>query len=244
MPGESARPHRHTPNALRVMLEDGGDTYTVVDGKECLMQRGDIVLTPAQTWHSHFHRGTGPSIWFDALDSGLSALFDAAFFEPSSRLGDFPPTMSDSHFVSMGLSPVLPAGVAASYSPYFRFPWGDTLAALGAAPAQDDGSVWLRLVNPAGGQMAMAPMDSFAVKLSRTPTRARRTTASGMCVVLRGNGVSRVGDRDLNWAENDVFTLPHWSWITHRSVSDDAIIFVFTDRGALDALGFLKEELA
>ena len=39
MPGESARPHRHTPNALRFVLEGGGAT-TVVDGKRCPMARG------------------------------------------------------------------------------------------------------------------------------------------------------------------------------------------------------------
>lgn len=61
MPGESARPHRRTPNALRFVLEGGGAT-TIVDGKSCPMQEGDLVVTPSWCWHEHVHNGTGAII--------------------------------------------------------------------------------------------------------------------------------------------------------------------------------------
>ena len=47
-PGETARSHRHTPAALRLVLDAGDDVYTVVDGKRVDMTPGDVVLTPSQ----------------------------------------------------------------------------------------------------------------------------------------------------------------------------------------------------
>src|SRR5262245_47284462 len=70
LPGEAARPHRHTMNALRFVMEGKG-AYTVVDGKDCLMEEGDLVITPGWTWHEHVHRGSEPIVWMDALDAPL-----------------------------------------------------------------------------------------------------------------------------------------------------------------------------
>jgi Cupin domain len=52
-PGETARSHRHTPAALRLVLDVGDDVYTVVDGKRVDMTPGDVVLTPSWCWHGH-----------------------------------------------------------------------------------------------------------------------------------------------------------------------------------------------
>src|SRR5262249_5834088 len=46
LPGEKARPHRHTMNALRFVLQGSGAT-TIVDGKPCPMEEGDLILTPS-----------------------------------------------------------------------------------------------------------------------------------------------------------------------------------------------------
>lgn len=242
MPGESARPHRHTPNALRFMLEDGGETYTVVDGKECRMERNDIVLTPAHTWHSHYHNGSDRSVWFDALDASLVGYLDCGFFEPGTKLGNYPMTVPDDAFTVPGLTPVLDDAVSTAYSPRFRFPWSDTLRALDASPPLEDGTVRLRLTHPGDNGMAMWPMDSFVLRLSRTRSRPRRSTASALCVVASGEGVSKIGDQEIRWGERDIFTLPHWAWVSHRATSDDAVIFMVTDRGYLDRLGFLRDE--
>ena len=45
LPGEIARAHRHSPSALRVVVEGSG-AYTAVDGERCLMEPGDLILTP------------------------------------------------------------------------------------------------------------------------------------------------------------------------------------------------------
>src|SRR5665213_3387431 len=70
MPGEKARPHRHTMHALRFALE-GSSATTVVEGKECPMHPGDLILTPGLTWHEHYNDGKERSVWVDALDVPL-----------------------------------------------------------------------------------------------------------------------------------------------------------------------------
>ena len=44
-PGERAPSHRHTPNAVRMIVEGEG-AYTTVEGERCPMSRGDLILTP------------------------------------------------------------------------------------------------------------------------------------------------------------------------------------------------------
>ena len=93
-PGEVARPHRHSPSALRFVLEGDG-AYTIVDGKECLMNEGDLVITPGWTWHAHEHRGTRPIIWLDSLDVPLHRYFGTDGFEPGPPPNEMPATASD-----------------------------------------------------------------------------------------------------------------------------------------------------
>ena len=81
LPGEKARPHRHTMNALRFVIEGSGAS-TIVDGKDCPMAEGDLVITPGWTWHEHVHRGSAPIIWLDALDAPLHRYLGTDAFEP------------------------------------------------------------------------------------------------------------------------------------------------------------------
>jgi gentisate 1,2-dioxygenase len=57
MPGERARAHRHTPSALRLVLDAGPGAYTIVDGKKLPMLPGDVLLTPNWSWHSFANEG-------------------------------------------------------------------------------------------------------------------------------------------------------------------------------------------
>ena len=93
LPGETARPHRHTMNALRFVLEGSG-AVTVVDGKPCPMEEGDLVLTPAWTWHEHVHQGRVPIIWLDALDVPLQHYLGTGVFQPGP-VAELPETVAD-----------------------------------------------------------------------------------------------------------------------------------------------------
>ena len=82
--GELAPAHRHTPAALRFVLEGSG-VWTLVNGDPIHMAPGDLVLTPSWTWHEHHNPGTEPMIWFDGLDLPLVRNLDAVFFEPGGE---------------------------------------------------------------------------------------------------------------------------------------------------------------
>src|SRR5919197_499139 len=43
LPGEIAPAHRHSPSALRVIVEGLG-AYTAVDGERCIMEPGDVIF--------------------------------------------------------------------------------------------------------------------------------------------------------------------------------------------------------
>src|SRR6185295_11611191 len=67
LPGEKTSPHRHTPAAVRLVLEGaGGGTF--VDGVRCEMRTGDFIVTPNWTWHCHENDAERPVTWVDILD--------------------------------------------------------------------------------------------------------------------------------------------------------------------------------
>ena len=69
-PGENARAHRHTPAALRFVIQGKG-AYTTVNGQQCVMEPGDLILTPKLTWHDHSNDSNEPMLWLDGLDFPL-----------------------------------------------------------------------------------------------------------------------------------------------------------------------------
>ena len=66
--GETARSHRHTAAALRLVVQAKPGTYTVVDGARVDMLPGDVVLTPSWCWHGHANESDETSYWIDFLD--------------------------------------------------------------------------------------------------------------------------------------------------------------------------------
>src|SRR5262245_35828681 len=81
MPGEWARVHRHTPNALRLILDAEPGTYTQVDGVNIAMAPGDVLLTPNWSTHGHGNQSRACAYWLDFLDVPLVQLLEPMFFE-------------------------------------------------------------------------------------------------------------------------------------------------------------------
>jgi gentisate 1,2-dioxygenase len=242
MPGETARVHRHTADALRFVL-DGGNARTLVDGKSCPMQDRDLILTPGWAWHEHVNDGDERVIWLDALDVPLLRYLDCQFYDPGPA-GNFPPLPADAAYAGGGVVPQLgdDDGMP-GYSPLFRYPWADVMAAFARMPAAADGSRRVRYTDPATGGPAMRLFDIYAIDLAKgRPTTSRRTTANAFCLVVEGEGHSTIGGTRIDWRERDVFTLPHWNWISHVAASDDTRLFMGTDREVLRRLGLLREE--
>ena len=81
LPGETARSHRHSPNALRLILDAGTDTFTIVNGVQIDVAPGDVVLTPSWHWHGHSNFGNEPAFWIDFLDVPLVQNLECMYFE-------------------------------------------------------------------------------------------------------------------------------------------------------------------
>jgi gentisate 1,2-dioxygenase len=64
-----------------------------------------------------------------------------------------------------------------------------------------------------------------------------------VCLVVSGQGRSTIGDREFDWAQHDVFTIPHWTWASHTAVSGAADLFVVTDRAVFERLDLVREEM-
>ena len=240
LPGEKARPHRHTMNALRFVLEGSG-AITVVDGKPCPMEEGDLILTPAWTWHEHIHEGRAPILWLDALDVPFQQYVGTSAFE-SGPAAQLPETIPDAAFSLANVVPDLDYA-AKDYSPVFRYPYAAAAAAVAAAPPARDGSRRVRYVNPLTGGSGMAMMDCFLVQLDTGAfTLPFRTTASSVCCVVEGSGESQIGSNTVRWSKRDIFTLPQGNRIVHKSSGGAARLFQVSDRDLYARLGLLREE--
>jgi gentisate 1,2-dioxygenase len=132
-PGEVAPAHRHTPGALRFVLEGSG-VWTRVEGDAVAMAPGDLVLTPSWVWHEHHNSGTEPMIWFDGLDQPLIETLDAIFFEPGpdANVDREVPSRSRSEELYAGAPGLVPVGARpdGDHSPLFAYRWVDTDRAL------------------------------------------------------------------------------------------------------------------
>jgi len=132
MPGEIARAHRHSPSALRLIIEGKGG-YTVVNGDRIPMEPGDLVLTPKWTWHDHANDTDAPMIWLDGLDTPLVRMLEAGFYEQYDEetqpvgAGTDP---SSAKYGAGGLRPAWETAPAARYSPLWHYPLSQARAAL------------------------------------------------------------------------------------------------------------------
>ena len=240
LPGERARPHRHTMNALRFVIEGEGAT-TIVDGKSCPMQERDLILTPAWTWHEHVHEGDRPMIWLDVLDVPLHLWLGNVVFEPGP-VNDGPITIPDAAFASANVLPVT-AAYGNAHSPVFRYPYSAASAALEAAPPATDGTRRVRYVNPTTGGCAMTLMDVTLMRIDPLQKTWRtRTNSNAIVHVVEGSGSSTIGDRTIFWRRSDIFSIPQNNWAQHTAWAGGANLLLIDDRDLMQRLEILREE--
>ena len=249
LPGEVAPAHRHTQSAIRFIIEGDG-AYTAVDGEKTYMERGDLILTPAWTWHDHGHEGTEPMIWMDGLDVGLVRNFAGSFFEPY-RDDTFPSAGfangSTYKYSTGALRPVSDRKRKGYPSPLLAYKWKTTKEALAnlekLEPDVHDGYA-MDYINPLTGGSADLRIGTTMQKL--TPgmhTRAHRHVHSAVYHVLDGSGYTVIDGVKFEWAKGDFLILPPWSWHEHVNTgSSDAFLFSINDRPTLELLDLEEEE--
>ncbi|HXG35426.1 MAG TPA: cupin domain-containing protein, partial [Dehalococcoidia bacterium] len=250
LPGEVARAHRHTPSALRFIM-DGEGGYTTVDGERIPMEIGDLVLTPNWTWHDHGNHTSKPIIWLDGLDIPVVGMIEATFFE---LFGDDTQPLSKKPDVSLdtwGAGAYRPAWQkhTARYSPLMHYPWRQTKATLERAAEDEAGSAYdglmLEYTNPQTGGPVMPTMACFTqMLLPGQHTKAHRHTTSAVYHVVEGSGYSIVDGERLDWASKDVFCVPSWAYHEHvnTSASQPAYLFSFSDLPIFESLDLLREQ--
>jgi gentisate 1,2-dioxygenase len=218
-PGDKAVPHRHTAAAIRFSTRAEG-AVTIVNGRRCEMKEADLVLTPPMCWHGHINQSGRRTVWFDAANMPAICSLDASFFEPGSR--------QDERFWE----------VSAAGSEEYRFPGTETRKEVASLPVGPDGARTMRYTKKNGS--VMPTLDLFFSKIEGK-TRPKRGTYSAICLVVSGEGRSIIGEKSVQWSRHDVFTVPHWTWVSHEARS--AELFIVTDRAIYERLDLLREEL-
>jgi gentisate 1,2-dioxygenase len=247
LPGETAPAHRHTPAAIRFVLEGEG-AFTTVEGDKCLMGPGDLVLTPPWTWHDHGSEGREPVLWFDGLDLPLVHGLDAVFFEPYSESVQPVSTVNatESRFGAGGLLPTWERWVGRS-SPLYNYRWRETreaLERLARGPASPFDGIALEYTNPATGGPVL-PTLACRIQLLRPGirTRAHRHTSSAVYVAFEGSGESVIDGQRFPWERGDMLAVPPWAWHEHANpAAADAVLFSIHDTPVIEALGLYREE--
>jgi gentisate 1,2-dioxygenase len=225
MPGEWARAHRHTPNALRLILDSEPGTYTEVDGVKIAMEPGDVLLTPNWSSHGHGNDSRASAYWLDFLDVPLVQLLEPMFFEPAENekgedANNAAPPTKDSPFV---------------------FPLTDTLKRLEAAVPDPTGpfATNVQLGNPA--------MDTIALFMMRLAPHLRtalyRSTANNIYAVVNGTGATTVDGERFEWSRGDVIAAPAWRPHCHEA-AEDALLLRVSDEPVMQRLGLLRLEEA
>ena len=224
MPGEWARSHRHTPNALRLILDSEPGTYTEVDGVKIAMEPGDVLLTPNWSSHGHGNDSRACAYWLDFLDVPLVQLLEPMFFEGAEEESEgeaanktTPPT-KDSPFV---------------------FTLTDTLKRLDAATPEPAGQFGTHV------ELGKPAMDTIGLHMMRlephTKTARYRTTANNIYAIVKGTGASTIDGERFEWSRGDVIAAP--AWLPHfHEAAEAALMLRVTDEPVMQRLGFHRVE--
>ncbi|MBI3327127.1 MAG: cupin domain-containing protein [Nitrospinae bacterium] len=248
LPGECAPAHRHSPTAIRFIMQGHG-AYTTVEGEQCPMEPGDLVLTPSWTWHDHGSESSGPVIWMDGLDVPLIRSLETMFYEPfpddrqpvSKATGD-----SVRRYGAGGLKPVW-GKLRSDLPPLVHYKWEQThaalqrLAELDASPFDD---VAMEYTNTATGGSALRTIACW-IQLIRpgVRTQAHRQTSSAVYHVFAGHGFSIIAGQRFDWRKGDFFSIPPWAWHEHANEEgEEAVLFSIQDTPVFEALGLYREE--
>ncbi|MCC4114931.1 cupin domain-containing protein [Aromatoleum toluclasticum] len=215
-PGEHARAHWHTPNAMRLIVDAGPGCYTVVNGVRLPMRTGDFLLTPGGCWHSHYNEGDANAYWIDVLDVPLVHRLEPMFWEEHPDVAQ--QVVSD------------PAAHP------FYFPPERTQPLLAAAPAER--GVRRVVLDTA----AHIPTVSVALYEFSPSSRREfvRNTANRIFAAVAGSGRARIGGLDTTWSRGDVLAVPSWTDYALEA-SDGATLLEVSDEPVLRMLGFYRE---
>lgn len=246
LPGEKAPNHRHTPSAVRFVVEGSGG-FTIVEGEKLPMEKGDLILTPSLLWHDHGHEGEGPVIWLDALDLPLVYGLEASYaIEAPPQRALRPAGYSPNRYRQGGVVPYLSLGGERAKYPLLRFPWKDvkaSLAALASVTPRDE-IVHVAYVNPETGRECLPTLGFSAIMLRPGEEAAlTRRSASAVLHVVEGEGIACNDDVTHRFGEADTMAIPTHAdvRVANGSTKRSLTLFMVDDAPLQRALGFYEE---
>jgi gentisate 1,2-dioxygenase len=250
LPGEVARAHRHTPAAIRFIIQGNG-AYTAVEGEKVVMHEGDLILTPSWQWHDHGNETNETVVWMDGLDVPLTKALNCIFFQMhgEQKFAQGKPVNGSKALYGHGhLAPTW-VKERPRFSPLMLYSFDQTLAALEALKASEGSAyegIALEYTNPQTGG-PVTPTIACRIQMLRKgeKLKARRVTGSSVFHVVRGKGRTMIDGSAFDWEKGDIIALPSWAQHDYANTGgEDAILFSISDRPVLEALGFYREELS
>ena len=228
LPGEWAPSHRHTPNAVRMIVEGEG-AYTTVDGEKCPMVRGDLILTPTGLWHEHGHEGNDPVVWLDVLDLPVVFYLETSYAIEGQRQSVQVGRGEQQH-VRAGIAPTRMFERNHRDYPMLRYPWADTKAALHSL-AEDDPAlecVQVTYTNPGTGADAENILGFYALMLRPGQTlRLPARSPAQVFHVVEGQVEAKIVNETFSLVEADTCCSPGYEAVNLRNLRSDAPSYLF-----------------
>lgn len=240
LPGEWAPAHKHTPNAVRMIVEGHG-AYTTVNGEKCSMSRGDLILTPTGQWHEHGHDGDQPVVWLDVLDLPLIYYMETSYVTE----GKAQPVTVEGIERGYKRGGVVPAPVFARNEndyPMIHYPWADVRHALEelVASQPEIEAVQVAYVNPETGLDCQKVL-GFSALMLRPGERLELPARSTAMVFhqIEGRADVSIEGQQFSLADADTCCIPGYVpvTLTNHSSSQPAFIFIADDAPLQKKLG-------
>ncbi len=240
LPGEWAPAHRHTPNAVRMIVEGEG-AYTTVNGEKCPMNRGDLILTPTGLWHEHGHDGEKPVVWLDVLDLPVVYYMEASYVTE----GNAQTVSVEAAEHAYQLGGVVPAPVFTRNDqpfPMLRYPWANVRKALEtlAVNQPEIEAVQVAYVNPETGSDCQKILGFSALMLRPGEHLALPARSSAMVFhQIEGSADVTLEGHQFCLSDADTCCIPGYIQVTlsNRSADLPAFIFIADDAPLQKKLG-------
>ncbi|ATE65235.1 gentisate 1,2-dioxygenase [Rhizorhabdus dicambivorans] len=244
-PGEIAPCHRHSQNALRLIIEGGG-AFTAVNGEKVYMEPFDLILTPAMHWHDHGNTTEQDVVWLDGLDLGIVQLFEASFanhfdgkVHPETRpAGDGFVRFGNHARPLTGISDYDTTRYGLYHYPYKQ--WCATLEQMRSDAPDPRHAHMIEFTNPTDGGPVLDTISCFAQLVpGGMSTKSARSSDGMVGTVVSGSGAAIISGERFKLTEKDMFIVPSWMPLELKAEAD-LTIFWFSDRAAQKKLGLWR----
>ncbi len=249
MPGERTQAHRNLRSETRLVCEAPKDAVFVCEYEAYPMERGDVVISPAWTFHDHWNKGDRPAIWVDGYDNGYNPNVNINERMPKDQ--PYEEVKKPENYGQRTLGLVRPVSNEAPFPlPPMRYRWPDTLGALMALRVNGEcdpcDGILVMLASPVDGGPTLPAITWQAQLLSkRQKTLPHRHNSTTFYFAFEGEGAVVIDGERLEYGKGDIFAVPAWTWHHHESThDDDTILFSIDDWPAMKKLGFFMKEEA